>query len=598
VLIDNDEKYLAMLDRLRTGPPLMVYDLETSGLDPFRGDRLIGVAILIPDMSGETPGETFYIPFRHLAGTNLPIDRLYWLAPFLADPQRSLVGFNLKFDVHSTEIERIPVFNRHMDVMLAAHLANENELSFALKHLGTKYLESSAADAESELMQKIKKRVKELGGSTASAKLKGEMRVLPPEHVAPYAEQDVYLTWQLARFYQEVLTKQGLLHLWPEVNAYSETITAMERRGVLIDPERCKRNLEYAKQRQEELYSQMRQIVGKDFNPNSVPQLREILKQKKTDRDTLIKLAQLKNPIAPLLLEYRAWVKVAGTYYEEFLKLMDDSYRIHPNLNLIGTISSRLSCSRPNLQALPRGTDVYRVRDLVIAPPGYVLVSFDWNQAELRLLAHYTKDEFLLDAYRHQKDIHQETADRIGITRTQAKRTNFSIVYGVGKIGLAEELGISVPEAAQLLERYHAMLPGIRKLYSTSEQIATRNRQIPMWTGRLRHYREEDPTHRAMSHLIQGGVAEMARIALTKLHRRLEGTRAYQILQVHDEILFEIPIGQEIETVKAIKAIMEDYPFDVPIVAEGKIGYSWGNMKPIDFRDGEPVIPKLERENV
>jgi DNA polymerase-1 len=101
-----------------------------------------------------------------------------------------------------------------------------------------------------------------------------------------------------------------------------------------------------------------------------------------------------------------------------------------------------------------------------------------------------------------------------------------------------------------------------------------------------------------MSHLIQGGVAEMARIALTKLHRRLEGTRAYQILQVHDEILFEVPIGQEIEIVKAIKAIMEDYPFDVPIVAEGKIGYSWGNMKPIDFRDGEPVIPKLERENV
>ena len=564
-----------------------VYDLETTGLDPFgRQDRLIGMAVLIPDMADKAAGDSFYLPFRHKTGTNLPIKELYHMAPFLADPDRILTGYNLKFDIHFTEAERMVVHNQLEDVMLAAHLANENEMSFALKRLGTKYIDPGASQAEKNLLQKLKDR--NLG--------KADMRYLTPEEVAPYAEQDVRLTWQLAQFYRQELDKQGIPSLWPGAGQYLKAIIAMERRGVLIDSGGCAQNLAHANERRAEIYEKMKTMVGRDFNPDSVPQLRKILGQQETDRRAL---TACKHPIAQLLIKSRSWGKAAGTFYRGFLDLMDSDCRIHPNLSLIGTVSSRLSCSRPNLQALPKGSDVHRIRDLVIAPPGYVLMSWDWSQIELRVLAHYSKDPFLLDAFRHDKDIHQETAARLAIPRDMAKRINFGVVYGVGADTLSEELDIPRAEAKEYLTRYNRLIPGVRKLYDTAQHIAERDRKLPMWTGRLRHYREEDETCKALSNLIQGGVAEMMRIVITRLHDLLEGTAAYQVLQVHDEILFEIPIGQEAEWSTAIRRVMEDFKFDVPIVAEGKIGYSWGKdrMAPIGLDEkGNPVIPTLGEE--
>lgn len=583
MLIKTEDEYRTLLDRLRAGPGLTVYDLETTGLEPFKKDRLIGVALLIPDMTGQTAGESFYLPFRHAVGANLPSGHLYRLAPLLADPARALVGFNLKFDIHFTEAERLVVHNQLIDVMLAAHLANENEMSFALKRLGAKYVDPAAAQAEKDLLQKLKDRG--LG--------KADMQHLTPEEVAPYAEQDVRLTWQLARAYAFELERQGIRHLWDGTNEYLGAIVAMERRGVLVDPKACAANLSHAHAQRALLYEQMKAIVGHDFNPDSVPQLRKILGQQVTDKKAL---AKCKHPVAPLLLQSRGWGKAAGSFYQPFLDLMDENYRIHPNLNLIGTISSRLSCSTPNLQALPKGSTFHKARDLIVAPPGYTLMSWDWSQVELRVLAHYSKDPFLLDAFQSEKDIHGETATRLGMPRDMAKRINFGVIYGVGPDTLAEELGIPRPQAKEYLDRYNRLIPGVRKLYSTAQRIADRDHQIPMWTGRLRHYRQEDETHKAMSNLIQGGVAEMMRIAITRLHNLVDGTRAHQVLQVHDEVLFEIPEGEEAGWSVAIKGAMEGFEFSVPIVAEGKVGHSWGadRMKPIAFDEGgRPVIPEL-----
>jgi DNA polymerase-1 len=569
MLVTTDNQAEKVLGKLHRGPKATVYDLETTGLDAFQGDRLIGVAVLIPNEKEES----FYLPFRHRSGKNLPIEYLYRLAPLLADPKRELVGFNVKFDVHFTEAERMSVHNRLVDVMLAAHLANENEMSFALKRLGAKYVDKDAGQYDKDLLQALKdKKLK-----------KGDMQYLTPGQVAPYAEKDVQLTWQLARVYNDSLDKQGILGLWPEINDYVEAITAMERRGVLIDPIGCRKNLKLAHKKVEELHKQMVGIVGHEFNPNSVPQLRKILGQKETDKHAL---AKSDHPIAKLLVQSRTWVKAAGTFYRGFLDCKGYDYRIHPNLVVHGTISGRLSCRKPNLQALPkRSGGAYRVRDLIIAPPGYVLMSWDWSQAELRLMAHYTKDPFLVDAFRDGKDIHGETATRLGVPRDKAKRTNFSVVYGIGAPGLSGELGISVEEAREYLGRYHRLIPGVRKLYGTAQHIANRDRRIPMWTGRLRHYREEDATYKALSNLIQGGVAEMMRVAITKLHKLTEGTRAYQVLQIHDEILLEIPEEEADHWGREIKRVMEDFNFDVPIVAEGKVGNSWGDrdMRPIEL---------------
>lgn len=586
MLIKTEKQWQTLLKRIRNGPAITVYDLETTGLEPFKQDRLIGVAILIPDTTGKTVGKSYYAPFRHLSGKNLPIESLYHLAPLLADPTRALVGFNIKFDVHFTEAERMAVHNRLIDVMLAAHLANENEMSFALERLGVKYISPDTARANKELLQKLKDR-----------KLKKEgMKYLSPEEVAPYAEQDVRSTWQLSGFYHQNLEAQGIHHLLPSVNKYLEAITAMERRGVLVDSKSCAQNLIRARKHQAELYKKMVAMVGKEFNPNSVPQLRKILGQQATDKKTLKKS---KHSLAPLLVESRSWVKAAGTFYQGFLDLMDSDCRVHPNLVLHGTISGRLACWGVNLQALPKkSSKIYRVRDLIIAPPGYVLMSWDWEQAELRLMAHYTKDPFLVDAFREGKDIHQETADKLGVPRDKAKRTNFSVIYGIGADTLAGELDMPRAEAAEYLNRYHRLIPGVRRLYNTAQRIAGRDRKIPMWTGRLRHYRKEDEVYRALSNLIQGGVAEMMRVVITRLHNLIESTTAYQVLQIHDEILFEIPMGQEAAWAIMIKQIMEDFEFSVPIVAEGKMGYSWGTdkMRPIGFdKHSSPVIPKLGR---
>ena len=593
MLISTKDEYSVLLKKMDDGPALTVYDLETTGLDPFKQDKLIGVAILIPDATNKTEGESFYVPFRHTPSKdlfrhthckNLPIENLRRLAPFFSDPNRLLVGFNLKFDVHFTEAEQMPVHNQLIDVMLAAHLANENEMSFALERLGTKYISPDAAQANRDLLQKLKNR-----------KLKkGDMQYLSPEEVAPYAEQDVRLTWQLARFYFRNLEAQGIIDLWPSVNEYLKAIITMERRGVLVNPKGCTQNLALARKHQAELYKKMVALVGRDFNPLSVPQLRQILGQQATDKKAL---AKSKHPIAPLLVQNRAWDKAAGTFYQGFLDSMDGNCRIHPNILLHGTISGRPSCRNPNLQALPKKSGkIYRVRDLILAPPGYVLMSWDWNQVEVRLLAHYTKDPFLLDAFRQEKDIHQEISTTLNISRERGKRINLGTIYGIGADALSDELSIPRVEAKDYLDRYHRLIPGIRKLYNTAQRIAERDHKIPMWTGRLRHYRKEDALHNALSNLIQGGVAEMMRVTITRLHSLIEGSGAYLILQIHDELLLEIPIGEEVDWSVEIKRIMEDFEFAVSIVAEGRMGYSWGTdeMQPIDFDgSGRPIIPNL-----
>ena len=586
MLISTEDEYNTLLKKIHNGPEMIVYDLETTGLEPFKQDRLIGVAILIPDATDKTEGESFYVPFRHggLFGKNLPIENLHRLAPFFSDPNRLLVGFNIKFDVYFTEAEQMPVNNQLIDVMLAAHLANENEMNFGLKHLGTKYLGPDASRAGKDLSQLLKaRRLK-----------KGDMQQLSPEEVAPYAEQDVRLTWQLSRFYHRNLEAQGILHLWPDINKYLMATAAMERHGVLVNLNGCKQNLASARKHKAELYKRMRVIIGRDFNPDSVPQLREILGQQATDKKALKKSKHL---IAPLLVRSRAWGKAASTFYQGFLDSMDDNHRIHPNIVLHGTISGRPSCRNPNLQGLPKeSSSIYKVRELILAPSGYVLMSWDWSQVELRLLAHYTKDPFLLDAFRQGKDVHQEISTILNIPRERGKRINLGIVYGIGANTLSEELNIPRAKAKEHLDRYHRQIPGVRKLYNTAQRIAERDRKIPMWTGRLRHYRKEDAFHKALSNLIQGGVAEMMRVTITRLHGLIRGTDAYQILQIHDEILFEIPEREVSEWAVEIKRTMENFEFDVPIIAEGRIGRTWGmdDMQPIDFdKYGSPATPKL-----
>ena len=205
------------------------------------------------------------------------------------------------------------------------------------------------------------------------------------------------------------------------------------------------------------------------------------------------------------------------------------------------------------------------------------MIQADYKQADMRLVTHYTKDQLMKELIENDADLHSETANRLGIPRQAAKRLNFSVIYGVGARTLAENLRVDFPIAKDYLEKYHGLYPGFRKLMYQCEDFAKMNGYIEMWTGRLRHFnvKEADP-HKAMSNLIQGGVAEIVRVAISRLYPAITDIGGQMLLQVHDSIIFEVPEEQINVALPTIQFIMEDFDFDPKPGVDIEYGYSWG----------------------
>ena len=280
---------------------------------------------------------------------------------------------------------------------------------------------------------------------------------------------------------------------------------------------------------------------------------------------------------AKLVQIARGWKSVDSRYYTPYLNLMDEQHVLHCSLNLIGTYTGRLSCSNPNLQAVAKHTEIFKVKDVFTARPGYTMIQADYKQAEMRLVTHYTKDPIMKELIESDADLHQATADRLNIPRNAAKRINFSVIYGIGAKTLAQNLRIDQPIAKDYLEKYHALYPGFRKLMYQCEDFAKEYGYIEMWTGRIRHFNTPacDP-HKAMSNLIQGGVAEIVRVAISRLYPAIKDLGGNMLLQVHDSVIFEVPDSQLDIALPTIKYIMEDFDFDPPVGVDIEFGKSWG----------------------
>ena len=286
---------------------------------------------------------------------------------------------------------------------------------------------------------------------------------------------------------------------------------------------------------------------------------------------------------AKLVQEARGWKSVDSRYYTPYLNAMDAENLLHCSLNLIGTYTGRLSCSNPNLQAVAKSTEVFKVKDVFTARPGFLMIQADYKQAEMRLVTHYTKDKLMKELIENDADLHSETANRLGIPRQAAKRLNFSVIYGIGARHLSESLRVDLPVARDYLEKYHGLYPGFRKLMYQCEDFAKEYGYIEMWTGRLRHFNvpEADP-HKAMSNLIQGGVAEIVRVAISRLFPAITDIGGRMLMQVHDSIIFEVPEDQINVALPTIKLIMEDFDFDPKPGVDIEYGYSWGLFKKWD----------------
>ena len=558
-------------------------DTETTGLSIFgnatrKRDEIIGIAI-------DDGTDAYYLPFRHLQGTNLPLSCFGFLSKYLSDVNRTYIGWNYNYDMHMMAFDTVPIAQNIEDVELAMHLYNENEPDFKLKPTADRYHIGDGSLQESILEDKVFEECQRRGlkcsrNPKADNNCKSMMYVLDPVDVEPYACDDVRLTRQIRDLVVPALKAEGTYEIWKQVNYYSTIICRMEHAGMHVDADIIKKYqieaIDHAKNAQERLNA----AVGFELNPNSSKKVCEFLHVESSAAEVLVDVIDAGGTDAEnakLVQEARGWKSVDSRYYTPYLNLMDENGDLHCSLNLIGTYTGRLSCSNPNLQAVAKHTEIFKVKDVFTARPGYLMIQADYKQAEMRLVTHYTKDPIMKELIENDADLHQATADRLNIPRNAAKRINFSVIYGIGAKTLAENLRIAQPLAKDYLEKYHGLYPGFRRLMDQCENFAKQYGYIELWTGRRRHFNvpTADP-HKAMSNLIQGGVAEIVRVAISRLYPAISDIGGRMLMQVHDSVIFEVPEDALNIALPTISTIMSDYEFDPKPGVDIEYGYSWG----------------------
>lgn len=582
MLIDTAEKLESVIPSLLACTDPCV-DTETTGLSIFgnaerKRDVVIGISI-------DDGREAYYFPFRHMQGVNLPMECMEFFRSYLADPHRTYGGFNYNYDMHMLAFDGVKIVPHMEDAMLAVHLLNENEPDFKLKPISDRYHLGDGSLQESILEDKVFDECQRLGlecsrSPRAANNVKSMMYVLPPSDVEPYACDDVRLTRLLLDLVRPALKAYNLYDIWQQVNYYSYVICLMEHRGMHIDRDIISKYQLEAVDKLKDAQERLNKAAGFELNPNSSKKVCEFLNVQSSAAEVLTNVIDAGGTDAEnakLVQEARGWKSVDSRYYTPYLNLVDKDDNLHCSLNLIGTYTGRLSCSNPNLQAVAKHTEVFKVKDVFTAREGYVMCQADYKQAEMRLVTHYTKDALMKELIENDADLHSETANRLNIPRQAAKRLNFSVIYGVGARTLAENLRVDQKVAKDYLEKYHGLYPGFRKLMYECEDFAKQYGYIEMWTGRLRHFNvpEADP-HKAMSNLIQGGVAEIVRVAISRLFPAMEDIGAHLLMQVHDSVIFEIPESMINVALPTIQLIMEDFDFDPKPGVDIEYGYSWG----------------------
>lgn len=589
--------------------PEIVLDCETTGLQPYSGDRLIGTALCDPkDLNNAA-----YFPFRHMGefseeGGNLSLGTfkkfIDAIRRWRKRPGHTEIGQNYKFDMQFLMVEGLDIPPKIEDSLLLAHLMNENEVrgktGYKLEDLSEKYVEKGAARFEDELLAYLA----EAGFKNKNAK--AFMQHLPGHIVGPYAAQDVRLTAKLRDFYWPKMDFWKIRPLAYEMFDYSRTLTRIEARGMRIDPERLEQLADRSEMMRAQTLQEFRDMTGvDDLNPRSYKKVANLMGVASTDAKYLAvveRAGRLKpNQLAMVrkLQEFRSWDRTIIAYYEPYKRTMDANNIIHPNFKMTTVVTGRLSMGdpSPNLMAIPITADedpaMSHVKECFIARDGYVLLNMDESQAELRLLAHYAVEPLLKQWLEEGRDIHSETQALlrslgINVIRDHAKRINFGISYGLGEKGLSEQTGLSREDSRTVLRGYHSQFPGIKRLMNKAETAANENGFVRLWTGRPRRFndRYQDP-HKAMSNIIQGGVAELIRRAMTRLDPIYQRLGSHMTLQVHDNIMAEVPFDRDaiLETWAESKAVMEDSPFNVKLRADSEIGFRWAECKKVKTRE-------------
>lgn len=590
--ITSEDEFLKLLERMKVKGEFSI-DIESTGKDPMIAE-IVGISI------STEPNSACYIPLSHIypdAPHQLKKEYvLEKLKPILEDETLRKIGQNIKYEVVILRNHCIDLKGISFDTMIASYLLNPVKLAHNLENIALEYLDYKILTYE-EVVGKGKKQI--------------GFENVPLDMATKYSCEDSDITLRLKRVLSTLIDNKGLMKLFYDVEMpLLKVLADIEMNGFKIDRE-------ILSEMSKELEGQLNTIIeriyflaGEEFNINSPKQLSEILfrklglkptKRTKTGYSTNVEVLEelsFQHELPREILEYRNLFKIKSTYLDTLPDLINPKTgRIHTSLNQTVTATGRLSSSEPNLQNIPiRGELGKRIREAFIAEKGNALLSADYSQIELRILAHLAQDEILVGAFKGGEDIHTRTATEIfglppeSITpdmRRQAKTVNFGIIYGISPYGLSVELGIPFEKAKELIERYFERHKGVkdfieRNLKEAEEKgyvktILCRQRHIPELMSQNSNVRQLGE-RLAINTPIQGSAADLIKLAMVNISKRFHGmnSNARMILQIHDELVFESP-EEEIEQIKkVVKEEMEGViEFSVPIKVDIGVGKNW-----------------------
>ncbi|NLE35563.1 MAG: DNA polymerase I [Bacteroidales bacterium] len=587
-LIETAEEVKAFASAL-AGLNDFCFDTETSSLDPLN-TQLVAIAFSWEKGSGTL----LWLPTEKEESLRL----LKPLRPVFENRNIRKTGQNLKFDIQVLSGYGIDVRGALFDTMLAHYLL-EPDMRHNMDLLATQYLDYEPV------------RIEELIGERGPRQR--TMRDVEKEKIREYAVEDADVTWQLMKHFGPRLRKEGLDTLAEEIEMpLIRVLAAMEREGVLVDESVLKNYAVTLRETIISLEQEIYSLAGQEFNISSPKQLGDILfvrlrlddkarltktKQYRTDEEVLQRLTA-KHPIIAKVLEYRGLKKLLSTYVEALPQLIDPGTgRIHTTYNQAVASTGRLSSTNPNLQNIPvRDAEGREIRKAFIPAPGKIFLSADYSQIELRLMAHLSGDEAMVSDFLSGQDIHAATASKIfGVPvqevtremRARAKTANFGIIYGISAFGLSERLTIGRKEAKELIDGYFTSYPGVKAYMDESIRKAREQGYVTTMFGRRRylpdiHSRNQvvrgNAERNAINAPIQGSAADIIKIAMVRIASRLEREMpaAKMILQVHDELIFEV----DSDCVKKLAAIVKEEmkgaaQLKVPLEVDTGKGNNW-----------------------
>ena len=576
------------------GAELVAFDTETTGLDQMKAE-LVGLSLAVE------AGAAAYVPLAHrYAGAPDQLDHadvLARLKGWLEDGKRAKLGQNAKYDMHVLANHGIRLAGVAHDTLLQSYVLESHQShdmdDLAARHLGVKTITYD-----------------EVTG-------KGAGRIgfeqVPVERAAEYAAEDADVTLQLHQaLYPQVESDEKAARIYRDVEMpLIAVLFGMERHGVLLDRELLKTLSTQFGQKMQDIEARAYEQAGQPFNLNSPKQIQEILFEKKglkplrktpggapsTDEDALQELA-LDHPLPQLILDYRGLAKLKSTYTDKLPQSINPrTGRVHTNYGQAVAVTGRLASNDPNLQNIPiRTAEGRRIREAFIAPPGCLIVSADYSQIELRIMAHISRDENLLRAFAAEEDVHRATAAEIFGTepkavdaeqRRYAKVINFGLIYGMSAFGLARQLGIERSAAQQYMDRYFARYPGVADYMKSTREAARASGYVETVFGRklwLPEITSGSPGRRqgaeraAINAPMQGTAADLIKMAMIAVDGWLAGAdlKSRLIMQVHDELVLEVP-EQEVETVRReLPRLMSSVAkLSVPLVVDVGAGLNW-----------------------